>query len=435
MKQLFISLFIFIPSVIFAQSNFHEGYVLKNNGDTLKGYIDYREWSQSPRLIDFKQNKTDRNVIRFSPQTVRKFQVAGHENYLAYTGMISQNRTNLSTMSLGLDTSKVLDTIFLKQVTTGSHLTLYYHSDDIKTRFFIAEVNSAPIELNYYEYMGNDNQLVKSEPFKRQLVLLLLKYTPGNVKLNNKIQESRYNETDLKSLIIDINGNDSSYLSNKPAKVKPGSSWFAGFGINSTKTQLNDDSRYIQTTEQYSILTLYHILHEKILRYSNSTSPKIDLGIDLFANPDVQQLIFRAEFSLSYISAKFQYPVFIEGSPIDSNVNLSYTFNQYTVRFTPQIIFNIYNKDDFKIYIDAGIGFNFATYTNNRVVYDNIITENPWNLEPYWTNFPLQLGIVVNKKFEFCLNFNAATTYTKYADFVLSNQSISGGFKYYLGGK
>ena len=65
MKLILILLLVIIPEFVFSQSNYYEGYVVKNNGDTLKGYIDYRNWEYSPVSFNFKVKLTD-NQIKFS---------------------------------------------------------------------------------------------------------------------------------------------------------------------------------------------------------------------------------------------------------------------------------------------------------------------------------------------------------------------------------
>jgi hypothetical protein len=65
MKLLSILLLVALPTAIFAQTNFHQGYVVKTNGDTVKGYIDYREWGQNPLSIDFRTNKDDKQTQQF----------------------------------------------------------------------------------------------------------------------------------------------------------------------------------------------------------------------------------------------------------------------------------------------------------------------------------------------------------------------------------
>jgi hypothetical protein len=93
MRLIYLSLLVIFPSIIFAQSNYHDGYVLKNNGDTIKGYIDYREWMISPKSIDFKINKKDKQRLQFDPTTIKRFQINGLETYVSYVGKISINKS------------------------------------------------------------------------------------------------------------------------------------------------------------------------------------------------------------------------------------------------------------------------------------------------------------------------------------------------------
>src|ERR1700743_2234688 len=104
MRIVYLTLLVIFPSIIFAQSNYHEGYVLKNNGDTVKGYIDYREWMISPKSIDFKIKKEDKNRLQFDPATIRGFRINGMETYISYIGKISLNKTNLEDLPEHLDT-------------------------------------------------------------------------------------------------------------------------------------------------------------------------------------------------------------------------------------------------------------------------------------------------------------------------------------------
>ncbi|NJK97917.1 MAG: hypothetical protein HC905_26095 [Bacteroidales bacterium] len=48
---LFIGLILF--NLAYSQENYIPGYVIEN-GDTLKGFIDYRNWEKNPNQIAFK---------------------------------------------------------------------------------------------------------------------------------------------------------------------------------------------------------------------------------------------------------------------------------------------------------------------------------------------------------------------------------------------
>ena len=436
MKLLYIFLFIILPSAIFAQSNYHEGYVLKTNGDTLKGYIDYREWEQSPKSIDFKTNKDDKQILSFDPQTIKGFQITGLENYVSYTGIISMNRTSFPDLPVGSDTSKTQATVFLKQVATGSHITLFYHNDLRKSRFFIAEGNEKPVELKYYQYYTDERDVTEKTIYKGQLIFYINKFNNGDTKLMNKAERTHYSESDLESLVDDINGSVTGRVKNNNSATytKRNFRMFVGAGANFTKTRyINSQFVEIIATPVGGNQVDLTSRNYRIQSIGETLAPEFNFGFDMFVNPNVQRLIFRAELSLSYVSAKLSYPESGQTVPI----NGTYTFNQYTATITPQLIFNAYNKDNFKIYIDAGVGFNFSAYSNNKVTtpQTNVTTNRPYDLEPYYASLPIQAGIVLNKKIDIAFTFVKYATYTSYNDIALSNQSMCLGVKYFFGDK
>ena len=414
MRLLFLATLIALSPAAFAQSNYHQGYIVKNNGDTLKGFIDYREWITSPRYVELKVNKEDKQPLRFRPADVRGFEIVGMETYISFAGMISMNRIDFEHLPMAPDTSKKQDTVFLRQVTTGARLTLYYHKDEVKTRYFVARAVGRPAELSYYEYYSDANQTRKSAIYQGQLILYINEFDPGNEKLIRKAESSNFEQRDIEGIVDAINNKG------KAVKRKTFNRFFVGIGTNLTNAEIGNID--------YEPSSMNHIA---------TISPKVSLGLDMFGNPNVQKLIFRAELSFSYIDPKFKYPVTISGV----NTNDSYQFNQYTASVTPQLLFNFYNKDKVKIYIDGGIAFNFSAYGNNKFIsqsrYVNILSPitipNPYKFEPYWVNFPLQVGVTLNKKIEFCLSYAGYVAYTKYPGFYASNQSMNIGVKFLVG--
>jgi hypothetical protein len=51
---LWFSLFFCLPLFSWAQSNYKQGRVVTLQGDTLRGYINYREWPYNPEEFAFK---------------------------------------------------------------------------------------------------------------------------------------------------------------------------------------------------------------------------------------------------------------------------------------------------------------------------------------------------------------------------------------------
>jgi len=67
-------LLILVSQVSYSQENYLPGYLLPSNGDTLAGFIDYRNWDKNPEKIFFKENLSD-NKSDYSPNDIRGFKV------------------------------------------------------------------------------------------------------------------------------------------------------------------------------------------------------------------------------------------------------------------------------------------------------------------------------------------------------------------------
>jgi hypothetical protein len=199
---------ILFPFTCFAQSHYYDSYVIKPNGDTLKGYIkylNYGRWTECPKSIKFKISRDDHRVLQFAPKDIREFHVIDHETYVAFAGLVSADGNTYPITGFRLDTSKKQDTIFLKQVTKGKYLTLYYHNDRFKTRYFISENNGTPIELIYHLYFGTPNQMIARPMYTGWLISLVSKYEPENERLLKSISEMQFVQSDFESFVDEIN--------------------------------------------------------------------------------------------------------------------------------------------------------------------------------------------------------------------------------------
>ncbi len=405
-----------LPLSLFAQSNYRNGYVVKANGDTLKGYINYREWTTSPKTIEFKQNVSDKQLVQFNPADIKGFAITGFETYVSYIGVISMDKNKFPEIPPGLDTTRALDTIFLRQLASGSHLTLYYNSDKIKTRYFVAEAGVPPVELTYHEYYNEVMQAASLAVFKGQLSLYAIKYRPDNDKLKAKIEKANFRAEDL-APIIDLINNTTT------AKAKSKKGLFVGLALNyNTLTDVNS----INGTNEAAT--------------STTVSPKVSVGFDFFDNQEVQQFVFRVELTLGYINPRFNYPVTVNSSP----ATLSYQYSQFTTSIVPQLLYNIYNKPNLKVFIGTGMSFNISAYPVNKFTLNSndpntnsaAAQQNPEQLQTLWTTVPLQGGITINRKVQLFYIYNI--TFSSYLHYVrdnFSNHSMDFGVKYIFGGK
>ena len=402
---------------VFAQSNYRPGYVVQNNGDTLKGFINYREWDRCPEVIDFKSNSSDQKVSQFTPTTSKGFQISGLDAYLTYKGPISMNETDFHKLPDHLDTTKKQAAVFLKQLVTGRYVTLYYHNDATKIRFFISDGNNIPIELMYYSYNTDEGRINHLDIYKGQLNLLVSKFHPESSKLNRRVENTSYELSQLESLANEVNDN-------KTRGKRSASRYFFGAALNNTTVQINNVN-YIDNPQSLTYL-----------------APKISAGIDIFGNKNVQKYILRTELSFSYIKPRFNYsedPQF----NVKTISDVGYSFDQYTVTATPQLLVNVYNKTNFKLYLDGGIGLNCSAYSNHvlNIKYTNAFntvttssTEKPYGLHSFWLTYPVQIGAVFNK-IEVHFTFIAKSDYAPNSNsgaVSVSNQAINVGLKYLL---
>ena len=138
-----------LPLFSLAQSNYKPGYIVTLKGDTVRGFIDYKEWNLTPTFINFKTAISDNKSRKFTPAEISFFNINGLEAYQRYTGPISMDVTDERRISNSRDTSFNTVTVFFKVLQKGANLALYSYSDELKLRLFVVEGTDAPVELVY----------------------------------------------------------------------------------------------------------------------------------------------------------------------------------------------------------------------------------------------------------------------------------------------
>jgi hypothetical protein len=398
-------LFFFVPFLTIAQSNYKKGQLAQNDGVVVKGYINYREWSQTPVSISFKNNISDKTTLTFNAKSMLSFQIDSLENFISYRGKISMDKNAFPDLINVLDTTTKQDTILLQQITTGPNVTLFLNKDGIKTRYFIAEKKDEPKELIYHEYYNIASNTSSINTYLSQLNTLLTKYSANT----SRIGKPRFDEQYLEKTIDAINGGP---------KKKNGEGFvrlFAGIALNQTNTKFSGASNpWINAGTSTNYL------------------PEISFGAEIFDNPNVQKFALRAELSFTAINPKFIRAINYAGK----DGYQTYSFNQYNISFSPQLIYNIYNGQQFKFFIDAGVSLNLSSYSNNKIT-SNIDLGNTYQGEVYkfnsnWLNFPLQAGFTFQKRLEVFFNYTYPTAYTDYGDFDVSSKIYGLGIHYFF---
>src|SRR3569833_2747356 len=151
------------PLTLFAQSNYKPGYVVNSHGDTIKGFINYREWSRSPAQISFKDNLSAAQGKNFNVKNATAFAVTGFEYYERHIVNISTDSLDINYLHNKAENKFIADTVFLRLITKGAHVSLYTYTDAIKQRFYISQGNNRdePEELAYHAYYDADQHTMQ----------------------------------------------------------------------------------------------------------------------------------------------------------------------------------------------------------------------------------------------------------------------------------
>lgn len=410
MKRFFFGLFLALPGLCLAQSNFQKGYVVTNSGDTLKGYINYKERNYNPVSVEFKSNLNIK-AQTFSLKDCSAYEVEDRDVFRRFVVSISMGSTDVLRAPDIQDTSAKRDTVFLQVLQDGKNVTLYSYRDELKNRTYIQDKGQTePEELMRYVYRNeNATRVITTTHYIRQLQRYMKKYNVLTEVSERKLRGLDYIDRSMIKIAELIN-------ETTPVKSKfPKARFFVGGGI-----QLN---RLYYSGK--------HFFANPDTKSDNRLSPAITAGLDIFSNPAIGKLIFRIELSL----AMNQFGLsFNDGA----NGISTHRFNQLNVALHPQLLYNFYNTGPLKVYAGFGVGANYAKYSNNIVKRYNPYTKqtdvarSP-ELQPFSISVPVSAGVVIHKKVELSLSYLAPIPMTDYVYYSIHAHRIKFGVNYLFG--
>lgn len=398
-----------VPVIGIAQTNFQKGYVVNNAKDTLNGYIDYKEGLKNPTSFVFKTE------LNSSPKTYTLKDCAAcsiddRVSYQRFLVDISLGPVDISNISSVVDTSSKRDTVFLQVLEAGPNVILYSYLDRIKARFYILDKGAMePQELvrQVYYRDGEAGKLVTNLKYARQLSFLMGKYeklTPGNER---RLATLRYNEDELVKIATLINGQQK--MKSKFEKSR----WFAGLSLDMARTKFNGRTPLSSVDAKTKM----------------SISPMLSGGVDLFINPAIRKLVLRIELAL--VKSKSETT-----SPVAGN-----SFDQFSTMLTPSLLYHVYNADKFKVFVSVGSSLNFSKTSNlENFIYEKKILDydqkkvaQPLELEKFYLTFPVNAGVVLNKRVELLAGYTVPTSMTSYVYYGLGRERFRFGVHYLFG--
>jgi hypothetical protein len=415
----FFSFILLLPFLSKAQSNYKPGYVVTLSGDTLKGYIDYREWEINPKQFSFKKDQ-GAAVEKYNINTCNAFDINGFEYFQKYIVSVSQNPVDPVVITASSDTSSIIDTVFLSIVTKGKRLNLYRLTDHIKNHIYIAENNQHPVELLLRLHLDadDDNKVITQTIYKNQLHRIAYAWQPDNKILEAEIDDANYDIKDISKIVNKING-QGNYIQNEAVNMN-GVVLFAGIGVVNTQTKFTGNFDYSGQSH-------------------NVIFPLIDLGVDFLRNKNIGSLIIRVE--LGFTGNKAHFTQTKPGNLTTPDVsNLS--FNQYTAYLNPQLLYNFYNTKTLKVYTAVGIIANYSAYTNKSytIAFGG---SSPTDLTPYvfpdltslYFSLSGKVGIELNNKIDIHIGYWLPTNINNNIGYSVKTSQYALGINYKFGSK
>ena len=177
----------------FSQENYIPGYVIKNNTDTLFGFVDYRNWEYNPDKIKFKTN-IENNPISFNPTDITEFEIEG-ENYVS--GIINIEVSQIQTDKLIDDTqiNTKVDTTFLQTLFRGKKSLYYYKNSDGKENFYIKQNTGFDLLIykRYLKKQDGKSLITENKKYLSQLTL----YLNDCETINSELKNTSYKQNSL----------------------------------------------------------------------------------------------------------------------------------------------------------------------------------------------------------------------------------------------
>jgi hypothetical protein len=412
MRYFYFSLFFCLLFSFFranAQTNFKPGYILKTNKDTVKGFIDYREWVRNPKEVIFKQD-LNRPIQKITVANASGFGINGADYYDKAIVKVNNSSLQLSRAGSSIDTTYTVDTVFLKTIIKGKALSLYVFNNEVKPHFYILNEKTKEITaLNKYLYVNDQRTFISVNSYINQLMGFAADFQPGNEKLQTMISKADYYERDLGLVVLKLNGD---LGIQRTIHNNLGTRFFIGVAIKNSKVAFAGSNSPFAAGSTVS-----------------SVAPEIGGGIDIIPNKKTERMVIRVELTLSRNHFSIADP------QSDAVVLHSLAFNQLTISLTPQIIYNVYSTDNLKLFVDAGFSVNSNYYNKYYYISKfNDGTEKQFEKFPLFEKvqvaIPVKAGVQLGKRYQFLVGYSLPTTIDSYRSWQTRQSSIKAGITY-----
>ncbi|MDD4968124.1 MAG: hypothetical protein PHT07_01715 [Paludibacter sp.] len=182
--------------MVLSQENFVSGYIIKINGDTLKGFVDYRNWAKNPTQIRFKEGSSS-EIMKYKPTQISAFGALDEIYKSAIVKVDSSNTKERISISPAFEFRT--DTVFLQTLFQGSK-SLYYYKDRYDQMNFYIFNNSQYELLEFKKYIRRDKDQHEFQGMNMRFVGQLRLYFQDCPGVETMLKDLAYDNKSLQKV-------------------------------------------------------------------------------------------------------------------------------------------------------------------------------------------------------------------------------------------
>jgi hypothetical protein len=368
-----------------AQKNYQRGQVVLTNGDTLKGWIDYRNWHVNPTSIRFKQDSLADNARQFTVTDISFFQVAG-DKYLKAFITKDMLPVDIGHLVIESTVNQQTDTAFLRVLVEGPILNLY-EVYDFKPHYYIQDSTKSYRELTYKCSLEEvSNRLKIGNYFRGELIAYLTLQPQYDKKLARHIENISYTDKEIGKVVAALNGSTGQPVPYVSKNSKKSVSFYAGAGAIYSTMTFSGENAYLNGID-----------------FGWKTGPAIMAGVELFSERNFRDLSFRLEVAYSTIGYETNNLVTKSNFGIDT---VQYKIKQRNLTPSATVLYHIIRKEKFRYYIGGQFALNLLSIPTNESTVKHPYPVYPTYTSKFikfnktWPIINIKTGVFINRSWD-----------------------------------
>lgn len=185
---------------LYAQDNLKEGYILTLKGDTVKGFIDVKDWGMNPEKVHFKSSPSDDGAF-YGPYDIKEF---GMGTDIFEGGFVDVEVSSREQSNLNYNADLLLEKnlVFLQTLIKGPK-SLYVYGRAVYDQFYIKTDSTFEL-LAYKKFLkdvksqgqSTNTVVVENKRYVGQLIIYL-EDCPG---IKSVLSSTQYNQEGLEKV-------------------------------------------------------------------------------------------------------------------------------------------------------------------------------------------------------------------------------------------